>query len=49
MGLTFCARCDLAPFLPVHRVVSAGGIGSWGSEGVETKRRLLALEGVTFP
>ncbi len=43
---TFCARCALAPFLPVHRVVSAGGIGSWGPEGVETKRRLLALEGV---
>jgi methylated-DNA-[protein]-cysteine S-methyltransferase len=43
---TFCARCDLAPFLPVHRVVSSGGIGSWGSLGVEYKRRLLALEGV---
>jgi len=43
---TFCARCELAPFLPVHRVVSAGGIGSWGSDGVEVKRRLLALEGV---
>lgn len=45
---TFCARCDLAPFLPVHRVVSAGGIGSWGSDGVEYKRRLLALEGVAL-
>jgi methylated-DNA-[protein]-cysteine S-methyltransferase len=45
---TFCARCDLAPFLPVHRVVSVGGIGSWGADGVETKRRLLALEGVTL-
>jgi len=43
---TFCARCDLAPFLPVHRVVSSNGIGSWGAEGVEYKRRLLALEGV---
>ena len=43
---TFCARCDLAPFLPVHRVVSAGGIGSWGELGVDYKRRLLALEGV---
>jgi len=43
---TFCARCDLAPFLPVHRVVSASGVGSWGSLGVEYKRRLLALEGV---
>jgi len=45
---TFCARCELAPFLPVHRVVSVGGIGSWGSLGVEYKRRLLALEGVTL-
>ena len=43
---TFCARCDLAPFLPVHRVVSSTGIGSWGSQGVEYKRRLLELEGV---
>jgi methylated-DNA-[protein]-cysteine S-methyltransferase len=45
---TFCARCDLAPFLPVHRVVSAGGIGSWGGTGVEYKRRLLELEGVAL-
>jgi methylated-DNA-[protein]-cysteine S-methyltransferase len=45
---TFCARCDLAPFLPVHRVVSSSGIGSWGSLGVEYKRRLLALEGVSL-
>jgi methylated-DNA-[protein]-cysteine S-methyltransferase len=43
---TFCARCDLAPFLPVHRVVSSTGIGSWGTQGVEYKRRLLELEGV---
>jgi O-6-methylguanine DNA methyltransferase len=41
---TFCARCDLAPFLPVHRVVSADGLGSWGDLGVEYKRRLLELE-----
>jgi methylated-DNA-[protein]-cysteine S-methyltransferase len=45
---TFCARCDLAPFLPVHRVVSSTGIGSWGSHGVDYKRRLLELEGVTL-
>lgn len=45
---TFCARCELAPFLPVHRVVSSSGIGSWGSHGVEYKRRLLELEGVTL-
>ena len=45
---TFCARCELAPFLPVHRVVSSTGIGSWGSHGIEYKRRLLELEGVSF-
>jgi methylated-DNA-[protein]-cysteine S-methyltransferase len=45
---TFCARCELAPFLPVHRVVAANGIGSWGSNGVAYKRRMLALEGVTL-
>jgi O-6-methylguanine DNA methyltransferase len=45
---TFCARCDLAPFLPVHRVISSTGIGSWGSDGVGYKRRLLELEGVTL-
>jgi methylated-DNA-[protein]-cysteine S-methyltransferase len=42
---TFCARCQLAPFLPVHRVVASNGIGSWGSHGVDYKRRMLELEG----
>ena len=42
---TFCARCELAPFLPVHRVVASNGIGSWGSHGVEYKRKMLELEG----
>ena len=45
---TFCARCELAPFIPVHRVVAANGIGSWGSHGVEYKRRMLELEGVVL-
>jgi methylated-DNA-[protein]-cysteine S-methyltransferase len=45
---TFCARCDLAPFLPVHRVVAANGIGSWGQLGVDYKRRLLELEDVAL-
>ena len=31
---------------PCHRVVGADGIGSYGSLGVEYKRRLLELEGV---
>jgi methylated-DNA-[protein]-cysteine S-methyltransferase len=45
---TFCARCDLAPFLPVHRVVSVSGNGGWGAHGTEVKRRLLELEGVSL-
>ena len=45
---TFCARCELAPFLPVHRVVASNGIGSWGSNGVAYKRRMLGLEGVAL-
>jgi methylated-DNA-[protein]-cysteine S-methyltransferase len=44
----FCARCDLAPILPVHRVVSANGIGGWGAYGTEVKRRLLELENASF-
>ena len=45
---TFCARNGLGPFVPCHRVVAADGIGSYGSFGVDYKRRLLALEGVTL-
>ncbi|HJQ75485.1 MAG TPA: methylated-DNA--[protein]-cysteine S-methyltransferase [Gaiellaceae bacterium] len=41
----FCARSHLSLFVPCHRVVSASGLGSYGSYGVEYKRRLLALEG----
>jgi methylated-DNA-[protein]-cysteine S-methyltransferase len=40
----FCARCSLAPFLPVHRVVSVNGLGGFGSLGLDYKRRLLELE-----
>jgi methylated-DNA-[protein]-cysteine S-methyltransferase len=42
---TFCADNRFSLFVPCHRVVSAGGIGGYGSLGVEYKRRLLALEG----
>jgi methylated-DNA-[protein]-cysteine S-methyltransferase len=42
---TFCARSHLSLFVPCHRVVAADGLGSYGSYGVEYKRRLLALEG----
>jgi methylated-DNA-[protein]-cysteine S-methyltransferase len=42
---SFCARNRLGLFVPCHRVVAAGGLGSYGSYGVEYKRRLLELEG----
>ena len=45
---TFCARNRLAPFVPCHRVVAAGGIGGYGSLGLDYKRRLLALEDVAL-
>lgn len=42
---TFCATNRFAIVIPCHRVVAADGLGSYGSAGVEVKRRLLALEG----
>ena len=45
---TFCARNRFPLVVPCHRVVSSGGLGSYGSLGLEYKRRLLALEGVTL-
>jgi methylated-DNA-[protein]-cysteine S-methyltransferase len=45
---TFCGRCALSPFVPTHRVVGSNGIGSYGDLGVDYKRRLLALEGVSL-
>jgi len=43
---TFCAGNRFPLVLPCHRVVSAAGIGPYGSLGSDYKRRLLALEGV---
>jgi methylated-DNA-[protein]-cysteine S-methyltransferase len=43
---TFCAKNRLGLFVPCHRVVGAGGLGSYGSLGLEYKKRLLRLEGV---
>jgi methylated-DNA-[protein]-cysteine S-methyltransferase len=43
---SFCAHNRFMLILPCHRVVGASGIGGYGSAGPETKRRLLALEGV---
>jgi methylated-DNA-[protein]-cysteine S-methyltransferase len=45
---TFCAGNRLPILLPCHRVVAASGIGSYGSLGIEYKRRLLRLEGVAL-
>jgi methylated-DNA-[protein]-cysteine S-methyltransferase len=45
---SFCARNRLGLFVPCHRVVRAGGLGSYGSYGLDYKRRLLELEGVTL-
>jgi methylated-DNA-[protein]-cysteine S-methyltransferase len=45
---TFCGRCALSPFVPTHRVVGSNGIGSYGDLGVDYKRRLLALEGISL-
>jgi methylated-DNA-[protein]-cysteine S-methyltransferase len=42
---SFCARNRLGLFVPCHRVVGAAGLGSYGSYGIEYKRRLLELEG----
>ena len=42
---TFCAENRFSLFVPCHRVVSANGIGGYGSLGIEYKQRLLALEG----
>ncbi len=44
----FCAANRHSLFIPCHRVVSAGGIGGYGSSGIALKRRLLLLEGVTL-
>jgi len=45
---TFCARNRFPVVVPCHRVVAADGLGSYGSLGLDYKRRLLALEGVTL-
>lgn len=42
---SFCARNRLGLFVPCHRVVGAADLGSYGSFGIDYKRRLLSLEG----
>jgi methylated-DNA-[protein]-cysteine S-methyltransferase len=41
-----CSSNRFSFVVPCHRVVSATGIGGYGTAGVAVKRRLLALEGV---
>jgi methylated-DNA-[protein]-cysteine S-methyltransferase len=41
---SFCAANRFALVVPCHRVVSAAGLGSYGSLGGAYKRRLLELE-----
>jgi O-6-methylguanine DNA methyltransferase len=45
---TFCSRNRFPLVVPCHRVVSSHGLGSYGELGLDYKRRLLALEGVTL-
>jgi methylated-DNA-[protein]-cysteine S-methyltransferase len=45
---TFCARNRHSIFVPCHRVVGAGGLGGYGSFGLDYKRRLLALDGIAL-
>ena len=41
---SFCAGNRFGLIVPCHRIVAAGGLGSYGSLGVGYKRRLLELE-----
>jgi methylated-DNA-[protein]-cysteine S-methyltransferase len=43
-----CAHNRFPLVVPCHRVVAANGIGRYGASGIEYKRRLLELEGVTL-
>jgi methylated-DNA-[protein]-cysteine S-methyltransferase len=45
---TVCARNRFPLVVPCHRIVSADGLGSYPGLGLDYKRRMLALEGVTL-
>lgn len=45
---TVCARNRFPLVVPCHRIVSADGLGSYPGLGLDYKRRLLGLEGVTL-
>lgn len=40
-----CRECCLAPVIPCHRIIAAGGIGGYGAEGLAFKQQLLKAEG----
>jgi O-6-methylguanine DNA methyltransferase len=42
-----CGKNPYPIVVPCHRVVAAGGLGGF-SLGIELKKQLLSLEGVTF-
>jgi methylated-DNA-[protein]-cysteine S-methyltransferase len=45
---SFCAQNRFPIVVPCHRVVASDGLGSYGSLGLDYKRRLLALEDVAL-
>jgi methylated-DNA-[protein]-cysteine S-methyltransferase len=45
---TVCAGNRFPLVVPCHRIVSAHGLGSYPGLGLDYKRRMLALEGVTL-
>jgi methylated-DNA-[protein]-cysteine S-methyltransferase len=45
---TVCAGNRFPLVVPCHRIVSADGLGSYPGLGLDYKRRMLALEGVTL-
>ena len=45
---TVCAHNRFPLVVPCHRIVSSDGLGSYPGLGLDYKRRMLALEGVTL-
>ena len=45
---SFCGQNRLPLLVPCHRVLAAGGLGSYGSLGIDYKRRLLEHEHAVF-
>jgi len=43
-----CGACPISYIVPMHRVVSAHGLGGFGALGRENKRQMLKQEGVHY-